>query len=73
MPDNDVTFEAIWTPNENTPYHVEHWQQNIDNDDYTEVVADKQEKVGRTDSETQAEAKTYEGFTAKPFSQLQIK
>ena len=73
MPDNDVTFEAIWTPNENTPYHVEHWQQNIDNDDYTEVVADKQEKAWRTDSLTEAVANPYVWFTAKPFSQLQIK
>ena len=73
MPDNDVTLEAIWTPKENTPYYVEHYQQNIDNDGYTEVVADRQEKVGRTEDNTAAEANTYEGFTAKEFAQLPIK
>ena len=68
MPDEDLTITAQWTPNTNTAYTVEHYWQNINNDEYT-----KHETVGMTgttDAATAAEAKNYTGFeAAQPFEQ----
>ena len=50
-------------------YTVEHWQQNIENDDYTKIVKDTQTLSGKVGEETKAAAKTYTGFTAKAFEQ----
>ena len=67
MPDADLTITASWTPNTNTAYTVEHYWQNIDNDDYTKHETEG--KTGTTDAATAAVAKSYTGFTAKPFAQ----
>ena len=72
MPDNDVTLEAEWIADTTTPYIVKHYQQNITDNEYTEVVEDRQEKFGTTDQLTEAVAKTYAWFTAKSFEQLPI-
>ena len=68
MPDADLTITASWTPNTNTAYTVEHYWQNINDDNYT-----KHETVnmtGTTDAATEAVAKNYTGFeTALPFVQ----
>ena len=68
----DITFDAVWNANTDTAYKVEHWQQNIDDDDYTLVTADIQSLCGTSDTETQATANDYTGFTAKSFAQKQI-
>lgn len=64
----DVTLYAKWTPNTNTAYTVEHYWQNINDDDYT-----KHETVnleGTTEAVTAAVAKNYTGFeAAQPFAQ----
>lgn len=52
-------------------YKVEHWQQNIEDDEYTKV--ETEEKTGKENGTTQAKAKNYEGFTAKSFTQVRIK
>lgn len=57
------------TPKTNIQYTVKHWQQNIENDEYTEVTADREMKQGTTATATAAEAKDYTGFTAQPFEQ----
>lgn len=67
----NLTVKANWTPAEVT-YTVKHYQQNIDNDDYTEVTADAQSMTGTTGEQTAAVAKTYTGFTVKSFSQTTI-
>ena len=67
----NLTVKANWTPAE-VNYTVKHWQQNLDNDDYTEVAADAQTQQGYTESDTAASAKTYTGFTAKPITQKTI-
>ncbi len=72
MPDADLTIKALWTPNTNTPYVVKHWQQNIANDEYTEVTGDQENKQGTTATTTAAVAKSYTGFTAQPISQQTI-
>ena len=50
-------------------YTVKHWQQNIENDEYTEVTADQETKQGTTATSTAATAKSYTGFTAQPIAQ----
>ena len=74
--DDPVTKElkltAKWKPDTNTPYKVEHYQQNIDDDNYSIVEAATESKSGETDSDTSAIAKNYAGFTAKEFEQCKI-
>ena len=72
MPDADVTYTATWVPATNTKYTVKHFQQNVEDDNYTEVTEDKQELTGTTGTATAAEAKSYEGFNAKAFDQTTI-
>ena len=66
---SDLSFTADWAANTDTAYKVEHWQQNVEDDDYTMITADTQPLKGTTDGQTNASAKTYTGFTAKPFTQ----
>lgn len=64
MPAEDTECVAQWTPNTNTPYVVKHYQQNIADDDYTEVTADRQNLTGTTATEVTPAVNTYTGFTA---------
>ncbi len=66
------TFSAEWIVSSETPYIVEHWQQNVDNDNYSKVTADTQILTGTTDDETAAVAKEYAGFSVKNFTQEKI-
>ena len=68
----DITLIAKWIPNTNTVYKVEHWQQNIDDDNYSLVESDTENKTGTTDENTEATAKTYSGFSAKSITQQTI-
>lgn len=52
-------------------YKVEHWQQNIENNEYTKTATEY--KPGKEGETTQAQAKNYEGFKAKDFTQENIK
>ena len=67
----DIKLIALWTAGA-TNYTVHHWQQNIDDDEYTEVTADTQTLAGLSEESTNASANTYEGFTAKTFTQQTI-
>ncbi len=40
MPDNDLSFKAVWTPSTNTHYSVTVYKQNADDDGYTAEVTD---------------------------------
>ena len=71
MPAEATTYTATWTP-ATVHYTVKHWQQNLANDDYTEVVDDREDKTGTTGTNTAAAAKSYTGFNSKPFSQTSI-
>ena len=66
----DLTLTAKWTANTDTAYKVEHYQQNIDNDEYT--LVDTENKTGKTDENTSATAKDYAGFTANTVEQMKI-
>ena len=61
MPAEDVTITGKFVANTNTEYQVEHYWQNLDNDEYTLHETDK--LTGTTGKTATAEAKTYDGFT----------
>ena len=70
MPAENMVCVAQWTPNTNTQYTVKHLKENLDNDDYTEVIEDRQTSTGTTGELTNAKAKSsYEGFEPQEFSQ----
>src|SRR5574344_12542 len=62
-----VTLYAKWTAATDTSYTVQHWQQNITDDDYTLVSADTQNLTGTTGAPLaygdSSAANTYAGFT----------
>lgn len=70
MPNHDVTLYAKWTAQGGISYTVEHYQQNVTDDDYT--LADKESKTGATGQPTAAESKPYPGFTAQSFEQKTV-
>ena len=70
MPSEDMSFVANWSANSNIEYKIEHYQQNIENDEYT--IFETESKTGTTNENTLAIAKSYEGFFAKDFEQLSI-
>ena len=57
---DDVTLYAKWSPKGDTPYTVEHYTQNLDDDGYTK--ADTQNLSGTTAAVVSASPKTYTGF-----------
>ena len=66
MPAQNITLTAHWTARTDTQYKVRHYQQNINNDLYTEVTADFDTKSdGTTDSYKTPTAKNYTGFTVQ--------
>ncbi len=68
------TLYAVWAAGTNTKYTVNHYLQNIDNDQYTlaSEFGNPQTLYGVTDGETKAVAKSYDGFTVQPFEQEAI-
>lgn len=62
MPFTDATYTAQWTPNPNTPYKVEHYQQNLNLSGYTLVYTDN--FTGTTASSVTPARKSYTGFTS---------
>lgn len=64
MPNKNVTITADWTQDAvpTAQYTVHYHQQNVDDDNYTEVTADKITKTGNVGSAPTFEQKTYEGF-----------
>ncbi len=68
----NLTLHAQWIAGA-TYYTVHHWLQNLENDDYTEAVDDKQTLSGISDTSTTAVAYTkYTGFSAKSIEQKDI-
>ena len=57
----NYTYNVVYKPT-NVNYTVIHYQQNLDNDNYTEV--ERETKQGLTNSDVPNVAKTYEGFYA---------
>ena len=61
VPTTDLTYVAKWKANTNTPYKVEYYWQNIDDDNYS--LHETKYLAGTTDTETQAKPENYDGFT----------
>lgn len=72
MGDVDVTLTAQWQASSDTRYTVKHLKQNIDDDNYSEVTEDREEKTGVSLEQTNAVPKSYTGFTAQPITQKTI-
>ena len=60
MPANDLLITARWAARNDTPYTVEHYQQNINDDGY--VLADSEPLTGTTDTVANVNFKSYTGF-----------
>ena len=54
---------AHWNAKGDTPYTVEYYQQDVSGDGYTKVDAETADLTAATDSEAQAEIKSYTGFS----------
>lgn len=65
---SDITLYAKWTPNSNTAYTVNHWQQNLnggsEQNDTNYTRKDTDRLTGTTAAQVTPAVKTYEGFTA---------
>ena len=62
MPAENITLYAKWTAQGGISYTVEHYQQNVTDDEYT--LAETESKTGATGQLTAAGSKSYPGFTA---------
>ena len=71
MPAENITLYAKWTAQGGISYTVEHYQQNVADDDYT--LADRESKTGAAGQLTAAESKSYLGFTVQGFDQQTVK
>ena len=66
---SDATYTAVWEA-QPVEYKVKHIRQSADGSyDLNGELVESEVKSSVTDAETKAEARTYEGFTAKPFEQ----
>ena len=65
-----MTLTAHWIPKQ-VSYTVIHWWENADDDGYS--FHESENKTGRTGTEANAKAKSYDGFTAQPVTKKTIK
>ena len=65
--------ETVWSVSKviNTTYLVEHWQENIIDENYTKLETETERGEAGRDSE--AVAKEYKGFTAQAITQEKVK
>ena len=56
-PTSDMTVEAQWTANTDTPYVVQHYKQNADKDGYDLVATATENLTGTTDATVTATPK----------------
>lgn len=61
---------AKWKLIVQSAYTVQHYQQNLSDDDYT--LFESESLSGEAETDTAAASKDYEGFTAQPFDQEPI-
>ncbi len=63
MPASDIECIALWTEKGDTPYKIEHYLHNVDDDEYT--LSETENKTGKTNTQTNIAPKNYTGFTAE--------
>ncbi|MCF0230542.1 MAG: InlB B-repeat-containing protein, partial [Parasporobacterium sp.] len=61
MPAENVTIQGTFVARGDTPYTVEHYQQNLDGTGYN--LVDTENLTGQTDAQAAAVPKAYTGFT----------
>ncbi len=66
MPDEAVSITGEWTPRTDTPYTVEYYRQNAEDDGYT--LADTEHCTGTTGDVAMVPDKGYPGFSVTPES-----
>ena len=72
--DGSLVLKLYYLANTDTPYTVEYYFQNVDNDEEYTINEDETEhKEGITGDLTAAETKVYLGFIAKDFEQKRIR
>lgn len=69
-PNGDTKLYALWTP-ATAKYTVIHWQENANDDGYS--FKESQKLSGTTGDQTNAAAKSYQGFTATEIEPQTIK
>ncbi len=68
----EKTYSAVWISADYTLYTVKHFKQNLTGNsinDYTEIINDRETKIGITGANTDAVARIYTGFNVKTFEQ----
>ena len=65
-----VTLYAVWQAGSGIKYISQHWQQNVEDDEYT--LYETEVHNGITDALTNVIAHIYAGFTSKNFEQTNI-
>ena len=68
---DNITIYTKWGAS-TAIYTVRHFKQNLSRTGYDEEVYSKQLLMGQTNSQTEAAAFSYEGFTPEEFSQVEI-
>ena len=68
----NMTFKAKWILYKDTKYIVEHYLQNIDDNNYPKIPYEVDTLTGKNDTLTNALAKTYQGFTSPSINQVNI-
>ena len=63
MPDENVTITGTFTPRDDTAYTVEHYFENINDNNYTIDNTLTDNETGTTDTQATASPKTITGFT----------
>lgn len=72
FPAADQTYQATWQANTDTPYTVKHYRADL-NGIYAEKLCETETGLtGTTGAQTNASARSYEGFTAQPVQQQTI-
>ena len=59
----NTAITASWGANTDTPYKVEYYLQNLENNNYTLQESNTENLIGTTDTTATAEIKVYEHFT----------
>lgn len=67
---NNVKYWAKWIAKNDTPYKVLHYQQNLDDSDYS--LYETENLTGTTDSYVVPASKNYPGFTSESVSRQKI-
>ena len=59
---SNITVNASWKANEDTPYKVEYYLENVDKNGYDLIDSETQNLTGTTDTTVRASRKTFEHF-----------